>query len=70
MAYIILKEKHIQKRHRKKRKRIKTGIMRKYDMNLQINTENNFNQGQVTTELTEETNNNINNIQTTSDDKS
>ncbi len=62
------REKHIQKRHRKKRKRIKTGIMRKYDMNLQINTENNFNQGQVTTQLTEDTNKI--NIITTSDNKS
>ena len=62
------REKHIQKRHRTKRKRIKTGIMRKYDMNLQINTENNFNQGQVTTQLTEDTNKI--NIITTSDNKS
>ena len=62
------REKHIQKRHRKKRKRIKTGIMRKYDTNLQINTENNFNQGQVTTQLTEDTNKI--NIITTSDNKS
>ena len=62
------REKHIQKRHRKKRKRIKTGIMRKYDINLQINTENNFNQGQVTTQLTEDTNKI--NVITTSDNKS
>ena len=62
------REKHIQKRHRKKRKRIKTGIMRKYDINLQINTENNFNQGQATTQLTEDTNKI--NVITTSDNKS
>ena len=62
------REKHIQKRHRKKRTRIKTGIMRKYDMNLNLTTENNFNQRQVTTQITEDTNKI--NIITTSDNKS
>ena len=67
------KKKTKRKKYRMKNRRIKTGIMRNFDknMNLHINTEinsYNTNQRQITTQLTEDTNNI--NINTTSNDKS
>ena len=65
-----------RKTYRNKSRRIKTGIIREkdkkkiYHLTTDINSYNTTNLKQVTRELTEETNNNINNIQTTSDDKS
>ena len=62
--------------YRTKSRRIKTGIIRDkdkkkiYQLTTDINSYKTPNQKQITTELTEETNNNINNIQTTSNDKS